>query len=196
MTHNPCQGALLADNGHVRVYAASLRPGEPTAHVVARLLEADPAVPARFGVAHTPEGIPFLEVQGGGDDPLPSISVSHSRSLVAVAVAPSGCPVGVDAETTGRDRQLRRVAPRFLSGAQLPRWSADPAMLLRAWTLKEALYKAALTPGMPMDEIPLPEEGEGSVELRGRRYATAVLPSPYADNVISLAYLADSSFNV
>ncbi len=47
-----------------------------------------------------------------------------------------------------------------------------------------------------MDEIPLPEEGEGSVELRGRRYATAVLPSPYADNVISLAYLADSSFNV
>lgn len=69
-------------------------------------------------------------------------------------------------------------------------------MLLRAWTLKEALYKAALTPGLPMDEIPLPEEGEGSVELRGRRYATAVLPSPYADNVISLAYLADSSFNV
>ena len=89
MTHNPCQGALLADNGHVRVYAASLRPGVPTAHVVARLLEADPAVPARFGVAHTPEGIPFLEVPGGGDDPLPSISVSHSRSLVAVCFAVS-----------------------------------------------------------------------------------------------------------
>ncbi|MDE5634173.1 MAG: hypothetical protein K2I51_05875, partial [Muribaculaceae bacterium] len=65
-----------------------------------------------------------------------------------------------------------------------------------AWTLKEALYKAALTPGLPMDEIPLPEALGEAVELRGCRYATAGLPSPSAGNVISLAYLADSSFNV
>ena len=196
MTHNPHPGALLYDNGIVRVYAAPLQPGEPTAPVVARLLAADHAVPPRFEVAHTAEGVPFLAVPAAGDASLPSISVSHSRSLVAVAVAPAGCRVGVDAETTGRDRQLRHVASRFLSGEQLPRWGAGPAMLLRAWTLKEALYKAALTPGLPMNEIPLPEALGEAVELRGCRYATAVLPSPSADNVISLAYLADSSFNV
>lgn len=124
-----------------------------------------------------------------------AISITHSRDLVAVAVAPAGCHVGVDAENTGRDRQLRRVASRFLSPDQLPHWGATPESLLRAWTIKEALYKAALIPGLPLEEIPLPGPSEDTVVLRGRRFAICTVPSPSPDNVISLARLADFSFN-
>lgn len=182
---------LLFSVGELRVWAAWRPPGAPTAPIVARLLAADPAVPSGSGVCHSPSGAPFLS---GVDSP-PAISITHSRDLVAVAVAPVGCHVGIDAENTGRDRQLRRVAPRFLSPHQRPLWGATPESLLRAWTIKEALYKAALIPGLPLEEIPLPGSSEDTVAVRGRRFATCAVPPPSPDNVISLARLADFSFN-
>lgn len=185
---------LLFSCGKLRVRAAWRPPGAPTAPIVARLLAADPAVAPGAEVCHSPSGAPFLS--GAGN--MPAISITHSRDIVAIAVAPAGCHVGIDAENTGRDRQLRRVAPRFLSPSQLHLWGGTPQTLLRAWTLKEALYKAALLPGLPLIEIPLPGPTalpDSEVTLRGLRFALLAIPSPLPDNVISLARLADFSLN-
>ncbi|MDO4320128.1 MAG: 4'-phosphopantetheinyl transferase superfamily protein [Bacteroidales bacterium] len=73
------------------------------------------------------------------------ISVTHSARIVAVAVDPLH-RIGIDIEDV-RARQLRLVAPRVLSHDELTLWGGSDVSLTRAWTLKEALYKAAVVPG-------------------------------------------------
>ena len=94
------------------------------------------AIPEGFRLLHTPDGAPLL-----ADSPL-RVSVSHSRTHAAIALC-ADATVGIDIETPRR--QLQRVAPRVLSADELQSYSNDHAA---AWTLKEALYKAALTPGL------------------------------------------------
>lgn len=103
-------------------------------------------------IGHLPSGAPVI----CGANTVATLSVSHSRTTLLLAVNRSGHPIGVDTETTDRTRQLLHVAPRFLSPAQQC-WAADPGLLLRAWTIKEALYKAAAIAGWPLTEIPLPQ---------------------------------------
>lgn len=99
-------------------------------------------------IAHTPEGAPYVE----GSQL--NISISHSRDYACMAVSPTQI-IGVDIEQA-RD-QLRRVAGRVLSDDELAVYGVSDELLLRAWTLKEALYKAALTPGLDFRrEIRLP----------------------------------------
>lgn len=88
-------------------------------------------------LSHLPSGAPA--VSG-----CPHLSITHSRLLAAVAVHPDA-PVGIDAE---EDRQatLQRVASKFLSAKEME-W-IDGSDLLRAWTIKEAVYKAAASPGL------------------------------------------------
>lgn len=112
-------------------------------------------------LSHTPEGAPV--VAGG-----PFISISHSRTQAALAICTSE-PVGIDVET--QRAQLRRVAPRVLSDAEMEAYGATDEGLLQAWTLKEALYKAALTPGLDFRrDIRLPlgdEKNEAIVATPG-----------------------------
>lgn len=91
----------------------------------------------RWTLGHTPEGAPVLTVGNSR----PSLSVSHSRKHVAVALAEDASePVGIDIEMpTGR---LSRLTGGFLSDEEAERWSVSSDMLLRAWTAKEAAYKA------------------------------------------------------
>ena len=103
-------------------------------------------------IGHLPSGAPVI----CGANTVATLSVSHSRTTLLLAVNRSGHPIGVDTETTDRTRQLLHVAPRFLSPAQQC-WAVDPGLLLRAWTIKEALYKAAAIAGWPLTEIPLPQ---------------------------------------
>lgn len=103
-------------------------------------------------IGHLPSGAPVI----CGADRLATISISHSRTTLLLAVSRSGCPIGVDTEAADRTRQLLRVAPRFLAPSQQC-WATDPDLLLRAWTIKEALYKAAAIAGWPLTEIPLPK---------------------------------------
>lgn len=90
----------------------------------------------RFGsdvrVVHDPDGAPQLV----GSDM--AISISHSRRFAAIALHQWMRP-GVDIEEP-RLAQLGRVASRFLSERERRLWADD---LLAAWTIKEAVFKAA-----------------------------------------------------
>lgn len=93
---------------------------------------------ARLG--HAPSGRPLLEHADGL-----YISISHSADYVAVAFGPVE-GIGIDVEQPRA--QLARVAPRVLSAAEMAVYGRSERLLLKAWTLKEALYKAALTEGV------------------------------------------------
>lgn len=127
--------------GSVRLYICRL--GDAASRRDAEVQAVEALLRRAFGercvLSHDSEGAPFI----AGSDV--SISISHSRTHAALAVC-GRCPVGVDIET--RRPQLARVAPRVLSPAELEVYGAEPDGLLRTWTLKEALYKAALTPGV------------------------------------------------
>lgn len=83
-------------------------------------------------IAHTPDGAPFLT-----SHPDLTLSVSHSLTTVAVAVADH--PVGIDIEAPRQ--QLAAVAERFLDPDEQQAANGDINALLRAWTAKEAVYK-------------------------------------------------------
>lgn len=103
---------------------------------------------------HHPSGAPYIIRSGAtATDKVMNISITHSRDRALLAVAPADVRIGIDAESFGRMRQLERVAPRFLSLAQLEVYAGS---LLQAWIFKEAIYKAMLHPGIPLESIPLP----------------------------------------
>ena len=125
-------------------------------------------------LCHRADGSPFIPGSGA------SISVSHCQTLVVLAADRLRRNIGIDCETSSRGAQLGRVAAKFLSPAQSLAWGTDEKHLLRAWTLKEAFYKAARIPGLSLADIPLPPAvvwptlGEGrrgvEMEFRGRRF--------------------------
>lgn len=109
---------------------------------------------------HRPDGSPVIEGIGS------EISVSHSRTHAFVATHPH-LRIGVDAEQPRN--QLMAVAPKFMSAEEL----ADPQsldQLLTAWTIKEAVYKAAGTPGLALTDIKLPVRDRMASTADGRRF--------------------------
>ena len=116
-------------------------------------------VAAAFGpqarLLHKQSGAPYI-LTGNNGEILHSVSISHCRDTAMLAVAPEGTAIGIDCEHFRK--ALRNVAPRVLSADELPGWTATDELLLRAWTIKEAVYKAAGKPGLPLaDGIILPE---------------------------------------
>ncbi len=97
-------------------------------------------ISSKARIVHAPSGRPLLENADGLH-----ISISHSADYVAVVFGPIE-GIGIDVEQPRT--QLARVAPRVLSGAEMAVYGRSESLLLRAWTLKEALYKAALTEGV------------------------------------------------
>ncbi len=111
--------------------------------------EAEKAATARlvttlFGpgatVEHSPDGAPRLILPDTATT-APEISISHSLHTVVLAVGRAGRPIGVDIEQPRQ--QLVRVAARFLAPEEIPIHGAGEESLLRAWTAKEAAFKAA-----------------------------------------------------
>lgn len=94
--------------------------------------------------SHLPSGAPFVEGHEGV-----CISVSHCLTHAAMAVGPR--PVGIDVEIFRE--QLRRVAPRFLYAAEAEVCRERPELLLRYWTAKEAVFKAARRDGLTISRI-------------------------------------------
>ena len=102
-------------------------------------------------IGHFASGAPFLR---GSDQ---RISISHTRNMLVVATLPptpdsdlkSFSPeaaLGVDVEEADRN-QVLRIRSRFLNDDEL-RMITDTDVLanITAWTAKEALYKAAMSP--------------------------------------------------
>ena len=111
-------------------------------------------------VGHTSEGAPFLE-----SDPSLFISVTHSGDLAAIAWSRES-PVGIDLQYPSP--ALRRVVSRFLSESQQAYWAASDERLLRAWTIKEAVFKAAGIPALSLFAIDMDEANlTATVELPG-----------------------------
>ncbi len=138
-------GRLLAERAAVK---RLLREAFPNDHTVT--------------LGHHESGAPFLTRQTDGHHgihrpPLPAISVTHCRKMVAIAIAPAGTRLGIDCENGGRMHTLQKVADKFLSHSQLEEWGEYPSSLW-AWCIKEAAYKAALRPGLALTWIPLPME--------------------------------------
>lgn len=121
-------------------------------------------------IVHNADGAPAID---GSER---AISISHSRDYACIAVGDSKTHIGIDIEQ--QRQQLRRVAPRVLSSEEIEVYAVSDAMLLRAWTMKEALYKAALTPGLDFRrDIRLPLESGSAIAL--------VLGRPYRLDVVT-----------
>ena len=100
--------------------------------------------------SNLPTGEPVVIV-----DSLPlnlHISISHSEDY-SVIVWCEFVRVGVDIES--QRPQLRRVAPKFLSEQELAYYKEDD-QLRKAWTLKEAAFKAAGIEGAILSDFRLP----------------------------------------
>lgn len=102
---------------------------------------------------HYDSGAPYL------DGELTRISITHTQGLLAVATLPKTpeadlrvfsprTALGIDAERRDRAKVLD-LRERFLSESELKLVAPDDLTAnITAWTAKEALYKAALTPGL------------------------------------------------
>lgn len=111
---------------------------------------------------HNPDGAPYI-------DGLPGcLTVTHSGAHVAVAYDEIR-RIGIDIESP-RDA-LGRVARRFLTAEEYPVYSASVSLLLRAWTAKEAVYKAAGIKRLESGQIHLPPDPQSPVvTVPGRRF--------------------------
>ena len=93
--------------------------------------------------------------------------------------------VGVDIEQWRE--QLVRVAPRVLSESEMAVYGASSDLLLRAWTMKETLYKAALTPGLDFRrDIVLPPHPTSTAATVAGRPFTIITTLPLATNTLTL----------
>lgn len=107
-------------------------------------------------------------------DTLPEISISHSATTAAIALAPRGTAFGIDIEAPRT--QLRRIASRLISpDDRLP--DLDLFTLLRLWTAKEAVYKALRATALPLDAIAVDLPAMRATAL-GQTFALSHYPLP------------------
>ena len=129
--------------------------------------------------SHKPSGAPLIT--SAGKEYL--VSISHSASSVAIAVADGEDAIGVDVETYRT--QLERVQSKYLSEAEMEIFTSAIDKL-KAWTAKEAVYKAALTPGLPLTEIDCTRMADGIVTAGSRTYSI-VFPASTLSETIAIA---------
>jgi phosphopantetheinyl transferase len=138
--------AVLDERGQDRA-AAITHEGVRVRHVTAwallrRLLaELEGGDPRDVHLTADPDGRPTTGTRT-------SVSISHARDLVVVAVCLDGT-VGVDVER--RDRQPLPTPSAWCSPAEVAVWSTlptsdRPLWQLRTWTAKEATFKACGAP--------------------------------------------------
>ena len=101
--------------------------------------------------SNLPSGKPVISIDGRAASPC---SVSHCMTHAVVARAQSGQAIGIDIEIYRET--LQHVAKRFLSESEQPFYKLGQLELLAAWTLKEAVYKAAGISPLPLTDISLP----------------------------------------
>ena len=94
---------------------------------------------------------PDLRISYKEDIPILSdnknISISHSDEIVTILISKEN-GIGVDVEKI--KNKVHSVASKFLSSNEIGFFGKDPStrQLIRAWTAKEAIYKALRKPGI------------------------------------------------
>ena len=95
----------------------------------------------------------------------PCFNLSHTRGLVACAVA--ACAVGVDVEAMDRPQTGEGIAGRYFTAVEQAQIAAVPeaerrAVFFRLWTMKEAVMKATgLGFHLPLDAFSVTLEPAG-----------------------------------
>jgi phosphopantetheinyl transferase len=140
----PHDGALAGLGADERARARAI--GDPRARarfVAGRQLLRDTLAELRPPLRHVDDLFDIDRtgrVHVGGHPDL-AVSISHTRGLVAVAVATDG-PVGIDVEPTGRGEL---PPPAAWLGERERRWAAAcPEALRRAWLLQRWVAKEAV----------------------------------------------------
>lgn len=132
-------------------------------HAVGRLLK---HALGTEGYSHRADGSPYIEHLER------EITISHCKGIAALAVGYSE-RIGLDIERMRPT--LYRVRRKYLSVREIDVCS-DGAALLAAWTVKEAVYKAAATRGIDFsDDISLPDRDGISHTADGRRFHVTTL---------------------
>lgn len=97
-------------------------------------------------ISHCSDGHPCVVGVPG------SLTLSHAGNLLVAAFSANNV-IGIDIEYPRET--LCRVSRKFLSEYEREKYDTLPLML-RAWTIKEAVYKAALVKGLSLFDIILP----------------------------------------
>lgn len=174
-------GTITLTIGTTSVLAAKLAECPRAGRAATERAAVNSLIKAVFGLAaelsHDPHGAPFIEGFEG------HISVTHGGGYALLAIDREH-RIGIDCEAYRP--QLQRVASKFLSAGELPVHAASPMALLRAWTIKEAIFKALGDPALTISQISLPacipEEAPTEIRLpRGYAKITVqTVPLPAA----------------
>lgn len=162
--------SLTLDDG-TEIYISPIE-GDSPGRITARLRERATVahmIGQIFGhgaqLTHDSYGAPILEGFSGVE-----LSISHGAGKCVVAVRRDGVRIGVDIECWRE--QLTCIARRFLTPDEYDRYGDSPESLLRCWTAKEAVFKAAGCPQLTISAIEVTLNTDG---------ATAHLLNPDAD---------------
>lgn len=151
-------------------------------------------------IDHLPNGAPLLYGEKS------RISLTHTDHLLAVATLPptpeapletfsERTALGIDAERADR-RQVLNIRERFLNAEEQAMIQADDLQAhIIAWTAKEALYKAALTPGLDwrrdIEIVSLPatdgNNGAAQVSINGTKVPFIIYSYTSGPYIISIA---------
>jgi 4'-phosphopantetheinyl transferase len=124
-----------------------------------------PTAPRDWRFVTNAHDCPFVDPAQAGDPPL-HFNLSHTRGLVALAVA-RGHRVGVDVERMDRD-VTDGIAERYFAPAEVRDLAAvpperQPQVFFDYWTLKEAYIKArGLGLALPLDRFAFTLRGEAA----------------------------------
>ena len=113
------------------------------------------------------------------------ISLSHSFPFVAAIISHKK-PVGIDLERFGRN--VEKIGPRFLSAEEWNRWQDSHSDLTKAWTCKEAIYKAMGVPGLAFQQdIQLPSFANNPFKIHVRDKKITISTEVFQDFACSIA---------
>jgi phosphopantetheinyl transferase len=113
------------------------------------------------------------------------ISLSHSFPFVAAIISHKKS-VGIDLERFGR--QVEKIGPRYLSAEEWNRWQDSHSDLTKAWTCKEAIYKAMSVPGLGFQQdIQLPSFANNPFKINVRDKKITISTEVFEDFACSIA---------
>ena len=113
------------------------------------------------------------------------ISLSHSFPFVAAIISHKKS-VGIDLERFGR--QVEKIGPRFLSAEEWNLWQDSHSDLTKAWTCKEAIYKAMGVPGLAFQQdIQLPSFANNPFKIHVRDKKITISTEVFQDFACSIA---------